>query len=83
MRKINLILVIILLVIMAGCERLGNQSTDNLIIVDVTKKYPQKELILQDILDVEYIPIDLIYDKQEKILFEYAVYNDDFSPKDR
>lgn len=42
---------------MSGCG--GNkQSTNELIVVDVTKNYPEKELILQDFMDVEYIPLE-------------------------
>lgn len=42
---------------MSGCG--GNkQSTNELIIVDVTKNYPEKELIIQDFMDVEYIPLE-------------------------
>ena len=55
MKKANSILVIILL-LMAGCG--SKQSTDDLIIVDVTKSYPEKELILQDFMDVEYIVLE-------------------------
>ena len=47
----------ILLFVLAGCE--GNkQSSDDFITVDVTKSYPQKELILQDFMDVEYIALE-------------------------
>ena len=53
-----MILAVILLVVMAGCGGRGKQSTDELIIVDVTKSYPQKELIIQDFMDVEYIALD-------------------------
>ena len=42
---------------MTGCGS-DNQSTDDLIIVDVSKSYPQKELILQDFMDVEYIALE-------------------------
>jgi hypothetical protein len=56
MKKAETILVTILLVAMTGC--VSKQSTDDLIIVDVTKSYPQKELILQDFMDVEYIPLE-------------------------
>jgi hypothetical protein len=56
MKRINTILTIILLVV-AGCEN-SRQSTDEFITVDVTKSYPEKELILQDFLDVEYIPLE-------------------------
>jgi hypothetical protein len=39
-----------------GCG--GDKSaTDNLVTVDVTANYPKKELILQDFMDVEYIPL--------------------------
>ena len=49
---------IISLLITAGCGR-NKQSNDELITVDVTKtNYPKKELILQDFMDVEYIPLE-------------------------
>jgi hypothetical protein len=56
MKRIKTISVTILLIVMTGC--VSKQSTDDLIIVDVTKSYPKKELILQDLLDVEYIPLE-------------------------
>lgn len=47
----------IILLLMAGCG--GNEQTaDNFITVDVTASYPLKELILQDFVDVEYIPLE-------------------------
>ena len=65
MKSIYTILVM-LLTIMAGCG--GNKKSDcqkedsdtiaipdTFITIDVSKKYPLKELILQDIMDVEYI----------------------------
>jgi len=63
MNKVNTISGIILLAVMAGCGG-GNRSTtvilsnDGLITVDVSKSYPKKELILQDFMDVEYIPLE-------------------------
>jgi len=59
MKKINIILVIILLVtaLFVDCNHSVNQS-DDIIIVDVTTSYPQKELILQDFMDVEYIALE-------------------------
>ena len=61
MKRAISILVIILVV--AGCGEGNKQSTviksnDDLITVDVTKSYPKKELILQDFMDVEYIPLE-------------------------
>ena len=49
----------ILLLLLAGCGK-DNTSTDGFITVDVTKSNysPKKELILQDFMDVEYIPME-------------------------
>ena len=47
------------LLLLAGCG--GNPSAneeDSLITVDVTKSYPEKELILQDLFDIEYVPLE-------------------------
>ena len=47
------------LLLLAGCG--GNPSTgeeNGLITVDVTKSYPKKELILQDLFDIEYVPLE-------------------------
>ena len=45
---------------MAGCgggRKSGNEN-DGFIKVDVTRSYPKKELILQNIMDVEYIALE-------------------------
>ena len=49
----------ILLLLLAGCGK-DNTSTDDFITVDVTKSSysPKKELVLQDFMDVEYIPLE-------------------------
>ena len=59
MKKTTTILAIILFVMagFGGCKQSSNQSED-FITVDVTKSYPQKELILQDFMDVEYIVLE-------------------------
>jgi hypothetical protein len=46
-----------ILFVMAGCEG-GKQPSKELITVDVTASYPKKELILQDFMDVEYVPLE-------------------------
>lgn len=57
MKQISTILSVILLVTLLGCE--GNkQLNDGVIIVDISKSYPKKELILQDFMDVEYIALE-------------------------
>ena len=50
------IFLVIILLIMAGCG--NNKQSGDLIIVDVTANYPKKELILQDLFDIEYIPLE-------------------------
>ena len=49
----------IFLLVMTSCGS-DNASTDGFITVDVTKSSysPKKELILQDFMDVEYIPLE-------------------------
>lgn len=48
----------IILFIAAGLVGCNQSDTNHLITVDVTKSYPEKELILQDFMDVEYIPLE-------------------------
>ena len=54
--KIGNTFLIVTLVFTAGCG--SKKSTDELIIVDISKSYPKKELILQDFMDVEYITLE-------------------------
>ena len=56
MKRANTILTMILLVVAGG--RGYTQSTIDFITVDITKSYPKKELILQDIFDIEYIALE-------------------------
>jgi len=48
----------IILFVTAGFVGCKKSDTNNLITVDVTKSYPKKDLILQDFMDVEYIPLE-------------------------
>jgi hypothetical protein len=59
MRRTTTLSVMILLMMAGciGCTPSAMQSND-FITVDVTASYPKKELILQDFLDVEYIPLE-------------------------
>lgn len=56
MKRLNTLLVVALFV-MAGCGG-EKQTAGDLVTVDVIKSYPKKELILQDFMDVEYIPLE-------------------------
>ena len=59
MKKLNANLAIIFLAIVGfmGCQQSGKKNNE-LITVDVSANYPEKELILQDFMDVEYIPLE-------------------------
>ncbi|MDR1258254.1 MAG: 6-bladed beta-propeller, partial [Tannerellaceae bacterium] len=46
-----------ILLVLAGCGE-SRQPAGDLITVDVTADYPKTELILQDFMDVEYIPLE-------------------------
>ena len=41
-----------------GCGDGKQKEPDGLIRVDVSKNYPKKELILQDLFDIEYVPLE-------------------------
>ena len=56
MNKVNTFLAISLLA-MTSCGE-GNKQPAEVITVDVSTNYPEKELILQDIMDVEYVPLE-------------------------
>ena len=56
MKKQSILLAANLLILM-GCG--GDKSaTDSLVTIDVTANYPKNELILQDFMDVDYIPLE-------------------------
>ena len=58
MKRVNSLLVIILSAVMAACGGRNKQSTDTSNTVDVTVNYPEKELTVQDSMDVEYIRLE-------------------------
>ena len=55
----HILIFAIVLLAATGCNQKPNSENDGLITVDVTKDYsPRKELVLQDFMDVEYIPLE-------------------------
>lgn len=59
MRLIDLILMALLLVLITGCLRGNEHTSDGILTVDVTKSnFPQKQMILQDFMNVEYIMLE-------------------------
>ena len=51
------ILVLLFPLLLSACQNSEPKEGD-LITVDVTKSYPEKELILQDLFDIEYVPLE-------------------------
>jgi hypothetical protein len=60
MKNASLMLLITILFVIAGCGGCRRSATggDGFVAVDVTAHYPEKELILQDFMDVEYVPLE-------------------------
>ena len=57
MKKYLFVLWLLFTVLFLRCES-GVKTENGLITVDVTKSYPKKELILQDLFDIEYLPLE-------------------------
>lgn len=58
-RKSKIEMFVLFLVIglgMVGCKQVN--TTETLVSIDVNVNYPEKDLILQDFMDVEYIPLE-------------------------
>lgn len=53
--QITPLAIILFVAVFVGCNK---SDTNHLITVDVTKSHPEKELILQDFMDIEYIPLE-------------------------
>ncbi|MBE7401158.1 6-bladed beta-propeller [Bacteroides fragilis] len=56
MRRVEIIMSLFLMIGLLGCVE--KEEKTNVITVDVTTTYPKKELVLQDLMDVEYIPLE-------------------------
>lgn len=57
MKKYPFVLWLLSTVLFLGCES-GVKTENGLITMDVSKSYPKKELILQDLFDIEYLPLE-------------------------
>ena len=55
--QMNWILILVALFLF-GCGNGKQKESDGLIRVDVSRSYPKKELILQDLFDIEYVPLE-------------------------
>lgn len=57
-RKGKNTVIILLAVLLVGCVGGNKQTTDDFITVNLNANYPEKELILQNFMDVEYIALE-------------------------
>lgn len=59
MKIVNINLAVVLFITMGytGCKQ-PDIANEDVIAVDVSASYPEKDLILQDIMDVEYVPLE-------------------------
>ena len=58
MRGKKIIASVFLMALCAACGNSNKEKETGLIRVDVHADYPEKKLILQDLLEVEYIPLE-------------------------
>ena len=57
--KILFILLFVLFVAVTGCQHNSQKyKAGNLPVIDISKTYPEKEVIIQDIANVEYVPLE-------------------------
>lgn len=48
----------VLFLLLLACQKGNNPSADDVVTVDIHENYPLKELILQDIADIEYVALE-------------------------
>ncbi|MCL2312517.1 MAG: 6-bladed beta-propeller [Firmicutes bacterium] len=65
----RLIVIILVSILLSGCN---SNSTSGLLMIDLSKRYPNKSLSIQDIADVEYITLET----REDYLFTTISYLD-------
>lgn len=56
MKRINVVIVLFLMLGWIGCSK--DNEAANVVVVDIAGNYLKKELLLQDFMDVEYIPLE-------------------------
>ena len=56
-RRYSFVLWLLSTVLLFGCGS-GVKTENGLVTIDIAKSYPEKELILQDLFDIEYLPLE-------------------------
>ena len=73
------IVFMLLMVILCGCQSGSRKSqTYDLPVIDISKNYPKKEIRLQDIADIEYIPLETTDDVLLGNLSNLSYVSDNF-----
>ena len=81
------VIFILLSVILIGCQSEGRKTaTGDLPVIDFSKNYPVKEIRMQDIADIEYIPLettdDVLLGRNASLTYvsdQYILINDGYS----
>jgi len=61
MIKKNYLLILLTILLLASCSK-NDLTIDSLPVIDITKKYPEKEIILSRIAEIKYVHLDSRYD---------------------
>lgn len=56
MKKRDITTALVSLLLLAGCGK--EKQTNELITINASASYPEKELVAQDFMDVEYVPLE-------------------------
>lgn len=67
--KYNRLYAAFIFAFLAGCSGDGQYKEALLPQIDVNEEYPEKEIFLQDVADIEYIPLET----NEEMLFQGTI----------
>ena len=68
--KIKTILYLLILTIIVNCCSYSNQSSEGLPIIDITKDYPEKEILITDIAKITYVHLST---KKNEYLYQGTI----------
>ena len=69
MLRLTVFILLFAIGLVSGCSR-TNPSVDGLPVIDVTKNYPEKEIVLTDIAEVTYVHLD---SKRDEFLYRGSI----------
>jgi hypothetical protein len=78
--KQQFLLFFLTLILFSGCQFGGSETTKtgNLHVIDISKTHPKKEVLLQSIADIEYIPLETTDDILLSGVCQLAYFSDKY-----